>query len=74
MTFGCLKRNKIMTNHQENLKNIINNMDKTETKQCTNPQHFPPPLYVSIPAGHVYKYKCPTCDHVTELHGTDIKC
>lgn len=74
MAFGCLKRNKIMTNHQENLKEFINNMDKVETKQCTDTRHFPPPLYISIPAGHVYKYKCPTCGHVTELHGLDIQC
>ena len=67
-----------MMNNQKNLKYSIKNMNKNETKQCTDPctdtRHFPPPLYISIPSGHVYKYKCPTCGHVTELHGIDIQC
>ena len=63
-----------MMNNQKNLKYFINNMNKNKTEQCTNTRHFPPPLYISIPPGHVYKYKCPTCGHVTELHGIDIQC
>ena len=60
--------------NQEDVKDFIKNINMKETKQCTDPRHFPPPLYISIPSGSVYKYKCPTCDHVTELHGTDIQC
>lgn len=39
-----------MMNNQDNIKNFINNMNKNKTKPCTDPRHFPPPLYVSITA------------------------
>lgn len=58
----------------KNTKDFINNINENNTKQCDDPRHFPPPLYISIPPGHVYKYKCPTCDHITELHEMDIRC
>ena len=54
----------------DEIKNLINeNIGQKNEKPCQNPQHMIPPLYLSIPKGQTYHYKCPSCGHVTQIIG-----
>lgn len=54
----------------DKLNKLINENIKQKSKEpCESPQHMIPPLYISIPKGQIYNYKCPSCGHVTQIIG-----
>lgn len=54
----------------DKLNKLINENIKQKSKEpCKSPQHMIPPLYISIPKGQIYNYKCPNCGHVTQIVG-----
>lgn len=54
----------------DKLNKLINeNIGQKSKEPCKSPQHMPPPLYIYIPQGQVYNYKCPSCGHVTPIIG-----
>lgn len=54
----------------DKLNKLINERIEQKSKEpCKSLQHMIPPLYISIPKGQIYNYKCPNCGHVTQIVG-----
>lgn len=54
----------------DKLNKLINeNIGQKSKEPCKSPQHMILPLYISIPKGQTYHYKCPSCGHVTQIIG-----
>ena len=54
----------------DKLNKLINeNIGQKTEKPCQSQQHMIPQLYISIPKGQTYHYKCPSCGHVTQIIG-----
>lgn len=58
----------------DKLNKLINeHIEKKSKEPCKSPQHMIPPLYISIPKGQIYNYKCPNCGHVTQIVGQNYE-
>ena len=58
----------------DKLNKLINeHIEKKSQEPCKSPQHMIPPLYISIPKGQIYNYKCPNCGHVTQIVGQNYE-